>query len=228
MGRYLRCRTLSGRRPQPAAGCQPAVFTGQRGIAAVCTHGADTAAPAQRPAMAAIAPARLFRDLLLQPVLLLWPALHQRFTGILDRGAEPGGDRAGFLVAVQGALEPDESRRYRDLHGRREHGDRQSQPAIIGRRYRCLDRRFADFRLRARMGRLLAVLQRTEPDPGAGANRDLVDSAGHRHALDDLPCPWRGERHRDRPPRCPAMVEPSVSWRAGFGAGVHWLLRRHP
>ncbi|MNE59482.1 hypothetical protein D3C80_1545790 [compost metagenome] len=160
-------------------------------------------------------------------MLLLWPALHQRFAGILDRGAESGGDRPGFLAAVQGAFESGESRRHCDLRGGREHGDRQSRPATTGWRCRCLARRFADFRLCPRLGCLLAVLQRAESHPGPGANGDLFDPAGHRHALDDLHRARRGECRRDRPVGCAAMVEPFVPGRAGVGAGVHRLLRRH-
>ncbi|MNP19903.1 hypothetical protein D3C76_1124560 [compost metagenome] len=126
MGRHLCCRTVSGRQPQPATGRQPAVSAGQRGVAAARARTAHTAGSAQCPAMAATVVAWLFRDLFLQPVLLLWAALHQCFKGLPDRGAEPGRDRPGGLVAVQGALEPGESHRHCDLHGGRQPGDRQS------------------------------------------------------------------------------------------------------
>jgi drug/metabolite transporter (DMT)-like permease len=44
------------------------------------------------------------RDLFLQPVLLLWPALHQCFASLVDRGLEPGRYRIGLWLLFKERL----------------------------------------------------------------------------------------------------------------------------
>ncbi|EUB84567.1 hypothetical protein PMI25_000944 [Pseudomonas sp. GM30] len=140
LGRNLCRRTFSGGQPQPAVRRQPALPARQHGAARVSVDSAYPAGATNVPAMAATDFARVLRDFLLQPVLLLWPAVHQCFTGLVDCRVEPGRDRSGLMAAVQGAPGPGESRRYRDLHRRRRSGDCQPQPAITCRDTRCMDR----------------------------------------------------------------------------------------
>ena len=61
-------------------------------------------------------------------------------------------------------------------------------PQLLAGNRRCLDRRSVDLRLCAGLGRLFAVLQRSESDPGAGANGDVLDSVGHADAVGDQCC----------------------------------------
>ncbi|MNR36951.1 hypothetical protein D3C85_1549300 [compost metagenome] len=76
--------------------------------------------------MAATCAPGVLRDLLLQPVLLLWAALYQCLASLFDRCAEPGRDWLRLVVTVQGTLEQGESLWHRDLYCRSERGDCQS------------------------------------------------------------------------------------------------------